>query len=153
MNDEPVGLDAGSFRREGREEREGREAPVDGIERLAHVVVDAGLRVHRTLGPGLLESVYEHCLAHEILARGIHVGRQVPLPILYEGARLEAGYRLDLVVENSIIVEVKAVEALSRLHEAQVLTYLRLSGMRLAFLMNFNVVLFKQGLKRLVLNL
>lgn len=103
------------------------------------------------LGPGLLESAYEHCLAHELHIRGLAVARQVSLPITYDGLKLDAGYRLDLVVEGSIIVEVKAVEALTRLHEAQVLTYLKLSAHRLGFLMNFNVPLFKQGLRRLVL--
>jgi len=135
------------------EEHEGSEAH-EGVslelERLSRVVVDAGLRVHRTLGPGLLESVYENCLAYELERRGVAARRQVGLPVVYEGMTLNAGYRLDLVVSDAIIVEVKAVDTLTRLHEAQVLTYLRLSGMRMAFLMNFNVVLFKQGLKRLV---
>ncbi len=121
------------------------------VEAIARAVVDAGLKVHKTLGPGLLESAYEHCLAHELLLRGLSVRRQVVLPIAYEGATLDAGYRLDLVVENLIIVEIKAVEALTRVHDAQVLTYLKLSGLRLGFLMNFNVMLFKQGLKRLAL--
>ncbi len=120
------------------------------LERLARVIVDAGLKVHRALGPGLLESVYEHCLAHELERRSLGVRHQVVLPIIYEGMTLEAGYRLDLLVENAVIIEVKSVEALTRLHEAQVLTYLRLSERRLAFLMNFNVTLFKQGLKRIV---
>lgn len=112
--------------------------------------MDAGLKVHRTLGPGLLESVYEHCLVRELELRGIASRRQLGLPITYEGMTLEAGYRLDLLVEEVIIVEVKAVEALTRLHEAQMLTYLRLSNRRLGFLMNFNVVLFKEGVKRII---
>jgi GxxExxY protein len=120
------------------------------VDQLASVVVDAGLKVHRTLGPGLLESVYENCLDRELELRGVASRRQVGLPIVYEGMTLEAGYRLDLLVEDAIIVEVKAVEALSRLHEAQVLTYLRLSKKRLGLLMNFNVVLFKDGVKRLI---
>jgi GxxExxY protein len=128
---------------------EGREASPE-IERLARTVVDAGLKVHRTLGPGLLESAYEHCLARELQIRGLAVRRQVALPIVYEGAKLESGYRLDLVINDALIIEVKAVEALTRLHEAQVLTYLRLSGHRIGFLMNFNVTLFKQGVRRLV---
>jgi GxxExxY protein len=113
--------------------------------------VDAGLKVHRALGPGLLESAYEHCLDHELCSRGLPVARQVPLPISYEGLRLDAGYRLDLVVASTIIVEVKAVEALSRLHEAQLVTYLKLSGLKVGFLMNFNVPLFKEGVRRLAL--
>ncbi len=129
----------------------GREALPAAVERLAENIVDAGLKVHRALGPGLLESAYEHCLAHELGVRGIALRRQTPLPIVYNGARLNVGYRLDIVVENSVIIEVKAIDSLTRLHEAQVLTYLKLSGCRLGFLMNFNVVLFKQGLKRFVL--
>jgi GxxExxY protein len=112
--------------------------------------VDAGFKVHRTLGPGLLESVYERCVVRELEIRGVAVRRQVSLPIVYEGMTLEAGYRLDLVVEDAIILEVKAVEALTRLHEAQLLTYLRLSGKRLGFLMNFNTVLFKDGVRRII---
>ncbi len=98
----------------------------------------------------MLESAYEHCLAHELNLRGLAVRRQVVLPINYDGLLLDAGYRLDLLVEDSIVVEIKAVDLLTRLHEAQVLTYLKLSKRRLGFLMNFNVMLFKQGLKRLV---
>ena len=113
--------------------------------------MDAGIKVHRALGPGLLESVYEHCLAYELGLRGVAVRRQVILPVTYEDLTLEAGYRLDLLVAEQIIGEVKAVEALTRLHEAQALTYLRLSGKRMALLMNFNVVLLKQGLRRILL--
>jgi GxxExxY protein len=133
---------------EGREDHEGATGLVGELSR---VVVDAGLKVHRTLGPGLLESAYERCIAHELELRGHAVRRQVVLPVTYEGMTLDAGYRLDLVVDDSIILEIKAVEALSRLHEAQILTYLRLSGLGMGFLMNFNVVLFKQGLRRFVL--
>ncbi len=99
----------------------------------------------------MLESAYEHCLAYELQRRGLSVDRQVLIPIIYEGATLDAGYRADLLVEHLIIVEVKAVEALIPVHHAQLLTYLRLSGCRIGFLMNYNVVLFKQGLRRLVL--
>ena len=113
-------------------------------------MVDAAIKVHRALGPGLLESAYEHCLAHELHARGLEVSRQVSLPIEYDGLRLDAGYRLDLVIRNSVIVEVKAVEVLSRLHEAQILTYLKLSGFRLGYLMNFNTALLKHGIRRIV---
>ena len=134
-----------------RQRREGREEPSAEVEVLARTIVDAGLKVHRALGPGLLESVYEHCIAHELGKRGLQVRRQVGLPIVYDGVALDAGYRLDLVVNDQIIVEVKSVEALTRLHEAQILTYLRLSGMPLGFLLNFNVDLFKNGIKRMVL--
>ncbi|WP_377355186.1 GxxExxY protein [Phenylobacterium terrae] len=113
-------------------------------------MVDAAIKVHRLLGPGLLESAYEHCLAHELHSRGLTVARQVALPIEYDGLQLDAGYRLDLVVEDAVLVEVKAVEALSRLHEAQILTYLKLSGFRLGYLLNFNAVQLKQGLRRFV---
>jgi GxxExxY protein len=121
------------------------------LEKLASIVVDAGLKVHRALGPGLLESAYEHCLSHELQARGLSVGRQVLLPIMYDGARLDAGYRLDLLVGHAIVVEVKTVDALLPVHHAQLLTYLKLSGCRIGFLMNFHVRLFKQGLRRMVL--
>ena len=123
----------------------------DAAEAVARQVVDAGLKVHSALGPGLLESVYEQCLAHELERRGHEVRRQLMLPVVYEGLTLELGYRLDIFVDDAVIVEVKSVEALSRLHEAQLLTYLRLSNRRLGLLMNFNVELFKQGIRRLVL--
>ena len=127
-------------------------APVgENVERTARVVVDSGIRVHSVLGPGLLESVYEHCLAHELTKRGAQVRRQVPVPVVYDGVELDAGYRLDLLVGNAVIVEVKAVEGLNALHEAQLLTYLRLSGLRIGFLMNFNVKLLKCGIKRMIL--
>ena len=115
------------------------------------MIVDCGLKVHRALGPGLLESAYEHCLAHELKARGLSIDRQLALPITYEGETLDAGYRLDLLVNDLIIIEVKAVEALTRLHQAQMLTYLRLSNRRLGYLMNFNVQMFRNGVRRLIL--
>jgi GxxExxY protein len=132
---------------EAHEGREGHEG-VSPYEDLSREIVDAGLKVHRALGPGLLESAYERCLVHELELRVRAVRRQVALPITYEGMTLDSGYCLDLVVDNAIVIEIKAVEALSRLHEAQILTYLRLSGFDVGFLMNFNVVLFKQGLRR-----
>jgi GxxExxY protein len=120
-------------------------------EAAARASVDAALHVHKVLGPGLLESAYEHCLAHELIRRGHAVQRQVALPIIYESERLDAGYRLDLVIDQSVIVEIKSVDALAPIHDAQVLTYLKLSGLRVGLLMNFNVALLKQGLKRFVL--
>ena len=127
-------------------------APIPArAEAAARQCIDAALQVHKTLGPGLLESAYEHCLAHELQRRGVQVQRQLPLPVVYEGEKLEAGYRLDLVVDGSVIVEVKSLDALAPIHDAQVLTYLKLSGLRIGLLINFNVVLLKQGLKRLVL--
>ena len=98
----------------------------------------------------MLESAYEHCLAHELSGRGMSVRRQVSLGIEYEGLRLDAGYRLDLLVGDAVVVEVKAAEAISRLYEAQLLTYLKLSGLRLGYLLNFNAVQLKQGLRRFV---
>lgn len=118
---------------------------------VARVVVDAAFKVHVQLGPGLLESAYEHCLARELTLRGVPVDRQRPLPIVYEGQRLEAGYRLDLVADGRVIVEIKAVDALAPIHEAQLLTYLRLSGIRLGLLINFNSVLLKTGIRRMAL--
>jgi len=127
------------------------EGPARDVEAMARTLVDAGLKVHRALGPGLLESAYEHCLAHELHQRGLAVQRQVVLPIAYDGVTIDAGYRLDLLIENAIIVEVKSVDRLTPVHEAQMLTYLKLSARRIGFLMNFNVPLFKDGLRRFVL--
>ncbi|WP_312167171.1 GxxExxY protein [Phenylobacterium sp.] len=121
------------------------------VEAVCRQLLDSAFKVHKALGPGLLETAYEHCLAHELQSRGLSVARQLALPIRYDGLELDAGYRLDLVVERQVVVELKAVEALTRLHEAQVLTYLKLSGHRIGFLMNFNVILLKQGIRRLVL--
>ena len=118
---------------------------------IAKEIVDAAYVVHRALGPGLLENVYEICLAHEIAKRGIDVQRQVTLPVTCDAIRVEAGLRLDLLVANCVIVEVKAVEDIDPIHTAQVLTYLRLAGHRLGLLINFNVPMIKQGIKRIVL--
>ena len=127
-----------------------RQEPSADADAVARLVVDAGLKVHRALGPGLLESVYEACLERELELRGRRVGRQVSLPVEYEGLRLDGGYRLDLMIDNLVLVEVKAVETVLRLHEAQLITYLKLSGLRLGLLMNFNVALFKDGVRRFV---
>ena len=129
---------------------QGHQEVSKAVDHVGRAVIDAGLCVHRAMGPGLLESIYKHCLAFELASRGLKVERQVSLPIVYGGVRLEAGYRLDLLVENGVIVELKCVDALTPVREAQVLTYLRLSGHRLAFLFNFNVVLFKNGVRRFV---
>ncbi|MBI3743107.1 MAG: GxxExxY protein [Chloroflexi bacterium] len=120
-------------------------------DRLATRTLDAAFKVHRTLGPGLLESVYESCLCHELAQQQIPWQSQVGIPIVYDGLRLESGLRLDLLVDNTIVVELKAVEALLPLHEAQVLTYLKLSGKRLGLLINFNVPVLKSGIKRIIL--
>jgi GxxExxY protein len=120
---------------------------------LSSIVFDAGLKVHRTLGPGLLESAYEECLYYELQKSGLSVAKQKALPLVYEEVKLDAGYRIDLLVENKLIVEIKAVEALSDLHLAQILTYLKLSGCKLGLLINFNTKLFKDGVRRVVNNL
>jgi len=120
-------------------------------ENVARQVVDAALAVHRASGPGLLESVYEVCLEHELQKRDLVVERQVSLPVVYDGAKLDAGLRLDLLVGKSVVVELKAVEALLPVHQAQVLTYLKLTGHRLGLLINFNVPLIRNGIKRIVL--
>ncbi len=133
------------------QEHQGHQGATAEADRLGRVIVDAGLKVHRALGPGLLESAYEYCLAHELKARGLLVRRQVGLPITYEGQTLDVGYRLDLLINDCVVIEVKAVETLIRLHEAQMLTYLRLSGHRLGYLMNFNVQMFRTGVRRLIL--
>lgn len=121
------------------------------LHALGGVIVDSAMKVHRELGPGLLESVYEHCLGHELGKRGIAFGRQVAAPIRYDGEVLDAGFRLDLLVERSIIVEIKAVEKLVPVHQAQLLTYMKLTGLAMGFLINFNVRLLKDGVKRYVL--
>ena len=124
--------------------------PDQGTDAAARVAVQAAMEVHRALGPGLLESTYEHCLARELSLRSTPFRRQVELPVRYKGERIDAGYRLDLLVDERVIVEIKAVERLLPIHEAQLLTYLKLSGLRVGLLMNFNTVLLKDGLKRLV---
>jgi GxxExxY protein len=122
-------------------------------ELAGKTVLDAAFAVHSELGPGLLESAYEACLVHEIGKRGAMVRRQIPLAIRYKGIELEAGYRLDLVVDECVLVELKAVERLSDLHMSQILTYLKLSDMSLGYLLNFNVQHMKQGIKRVVYRL
>ncbi|MBS1546314.1 MAG: GxxExxY protein [Flavobacteriales bacterium] len=117
-------------------------------DELAAIAVDAMIEVHRELGPGLLESSYEHCLLYELVDRGLQVERQVPLPLRYKGVNLEIGYRIDLWLERKLIVEIKSVETLLPVHLAQVITYLKLSDMRLGLLVNFNEKLVTQGIRR-----
>jgi GxxExxY protein len=119
-------------------------------ERIGRVTLDAAFKVHITLGPGLLESVYELCLVHELRQRGLQVESQVPFPVVYDNIIMESGLRLDIVVENQLIVELKAVEAMNPVFEAQLLTYLKITGFRLGLLINFNVPLLKNGIKRMV---
>jgi len=120
------------------------------MDQLSENIIGAAIRVHRELGPGLLESAYEVCLAHELRESGLKVETQKPLPVEYRGINLDCGYRLDIVVEDKIIVELKAVEKLQPIHDAQLLSYLRLSGMPLGLLINFHSRLLKDGIKRLV---
>jgi len=117
---------------------------------LSRVVIGCAMKVHSALGPGLLESAYEACLEYELVKNGLLVEVQKPLPLIYQTVKLECGYRIDLLVERKLIVEVKAVEALAEIHFAQVLTYLRLSDLRLALMLNFNVVHMKDGIRRVV---
>ncbi len=127
------------------------ETTSDEVERIASAVVDSAFKVHSALGPGLLESVYEICLAHELRKRGLEVERQIALPVFYDDIRLDAGLRLDLVVNRLVIVEIKAVEKFNPVFAAQVLTYLKLTGYALGLLINFNVARIKDGIKRIVL--
>ena len=120
------------------------------IERITTEIVDAILKVHKTLGPGLLESSYQQCLAHEIRKRGLEVETEVALPLIYDGLQLDAGYRLDMCSERMVIIENKVVEKILAVHEAQLLTYLTLSGLHLGFIVNWNVALIKYGIKRMV---
>lgn len=122
------------------------------LNELSRVVVDAAFEVHRTLGPGLLESVYEAALSHELRLRKLNFGCQVPLPVFYKGVDLQVGFRLDFLVENELVIELKSVSDLEDVHYKQTLTYLRLADKRLGLLINFNVPLFKQGIKRIVNN-
>lgn len=118
---------------------------------LSNAVIGCALEVHRELGPGLLESTYEQCLARELSLRAIPFALQVPMPVEYKGVKIDCDYRLDIVVDRMLILELKAAASLDPIHEAQLLTYLRLSGIRTGLLINFNVRLLKDGIKRLVL--
>lgn len=117
---------------------------------LASIVFELGMKIHKILGPGLLESAYEECLYYELIKYGLSVQKQKTLPLVYEEVKLEAGYRIDLLIENKLIVEIKSVEALNDVHLAQVLTYLKLSDCKLGLLINFNTSLFKNGVKRVI---
>jgi GxxExxY protein len=120
---------------------------------LSNVIIGSALRVHRKLGPGVLESAYQECLFYELVKSGLFVEKQKALPLVYDEVKLECGYRIDLFVEKKVIVEIKSMDALAAIHGSQVLTYLRLSGCHLGLLINFNVVLLKDGIKRIVNNL
>lgn len=118
---------------------------------IGTIVLDAAFAVHKQLGPGLLESTYQACLTYDALQRGLLIETQVPLPVIYNEVKLECGYRLDILAEKKVIVEIKSVEALNEVHMAQLLTYLKLSGCKLGYLINFNVKQLKDGIRRVVL--
>ena len=118
---------------------------------ISGAVVDAAMKVHSALGPGLLESAYAACLKHELIKRGLKVACEVPLPVIYDGIKLEAGYRLDLVVEDTVVVELKAIEALAPIHQAQIISYLKLSGKPIGLLINFHTLHLKDGIKHFVI--
>ncbi len=120
---------------------------------ISKIVFDCAMKVHKALGPGLLESSYEACMFYELRKVGVLVEKQKPLPLIYEDVKLEIGYRVDLIIENKVILEIKSVEALNDVHTAQLLTYLKLSDCKLGMLINFNVALIKNGIKRIVNNL
>jgi GxxExxY protein len=121
------------------------------FDELSNKVIGCAIEVHRNLGPGLLESTYERCLAHELKITEIPFKLQHPLPVKYKGIKLDCGYRIDLLVDNSLIVELKSVDNLLPIHQAQLLTYMKLSGIKVGLLMNFNVEYIKKGIKRMVL--
>jgi len=120
------------------------------IELIAREIVDSSIKVHRALGPGLFESVYQQCLSLELHNRGLGVESEVILPIVYDGVRIESGYRLDMLVEKTIVIENKSVEKILPIHEAQILTYLRLGGFPMGFLLNWKTILMKNGIRRFV---
>jgi len=120
---------------------------------LSRIVFDCALKVHQGLGPGLLESAYEECLFYELKKAGLSAEKQKPLPLIYEEVKLDVGYRIDIIVENKLIIEIKSVEALNDVHFAQLLTYLKLTNCKLGLLINFNVSLIKNGVRRVANNL
>ena len=120
---------------------------------LSKMIISAAIEIHKALGPGLLESVYESTLEYKLKKLGLNVKKQISLPVIFEDIKLEAGYRIDLLIENKVIIELKSVETILPVHKAQTLTYLKLSKLKLALLINFNVTLLKDGIKRFVNNL
>jgi GxxExxY protein len=122
----------------------------DELNELSRIIVDCALKVHKTLGPGLLESTYRYCLVHELNKQGLRVQTEVALPIRYDGLLLESGYRIDILVNDAIVVELKSIDDLLAIHQAQLLSYLKHSGKRLGLLINFNSVLLKDGIRRVI---
>lgn len=129
-----------------------RDAETRRENEITESVIGAAIEVHKALGPGLLESAYEECLCHELSLRGLSFRRQVDLPVSYKGVKLDCGYRMDMLVDDSVILELKTVEKILRIHQAQLLTYLKLYGRSVGLLINFNVPVLKEGIKRMVLN-
>ena len=126
---------------------------VHEVNKTTEAVIGAAIEVHKHLGPGLLESAYEECLCHELHLRNISFKRQVPLPVIYKGAKLDCGYRIDLLVNDELVVELKSVDSILPIHEAQTLTYLRMGNWKVGLILNFNVPILVKGIKRLVLGL
>jgi GxxExxY protein len=123
---------------------------LDELNKITEAIIGAAIDVHRALGPGLLESAYQACLAYELIERGRKVEQQKPLPIVYKSVQLEAGYRLDLLIEDKVIVEIKSIDSIASIHEAQFLSYLRLSEKKVGLIINFNVKVLRYGIRRLV---
>ena len=123
---------------------------IEAINNITDKIISAAIAVHRELGPGLLESAYEACLVYELVQRGLSMEQQKTLPVIYRDVRVDCGYRIDLFVENQVIVELKAVEKLEPIHKAQLLSYLKLSGCKVGLLINFNVKILKDGIHRIV---
>jgi GxxExxY protein len=117
---------------------------------IGEIIIGAAMKVHTELGPGLLESAYEACLAHELKKLSLDVKQQLPIPLIYDGVKLDIGYKMDLLVNDSVVIELKAVEKMLPIHTAQLLSYLKLSGYRVGYLLNFNVVSMRDGIKRVV---
>lgn len=120
------------------------------LNQITEGIIGAAVQVHRALGPGLLESAYEACLAFELNKRGLEAEQQKPQPLVYEGVKLDCGYRIDLLIERSVVIEVKSIDKLAPIHEAQILSYLKLSGCKVGLLINFNVTVLKEGIRRFV---
>ena len=118
------------------------------INQLTQIIIGSAIEVHKRLGPGLLESAYEECLSYELKSNGCNIERQVPIPVVYRDIKLECGYRIDILVNKTVVIELKSVDALAPIHEAQILTYMKFSNKSLGLLINFNVMLLKNGIKR-----
>ncbi|ULQ58349.1 GxxExxY protein [Flavihumibacter rivuli] len=117
---------------------------------ISNIIIREALHIHKALGPGLLENVYKECLGHRLQQCGLDVRKEVPMPVYFDGFKMDCGYRIDLIIENIVLIEIKRVEELADIHKAQVLTYLRLSGIKLGLLINFNELYLKEGIKRIV---